>query len=296
MSADLKPPIFLIGNVRSGTTMMQDLFALHPEIVAWFEPRTVWAYADPGRRHDRFDEADATPRVTNYIRRRFARYQRMHGGRRVMEKTPSNVMRIPYVRAIFPEARYLYLVREPLANLSSAELMWRLPIHGGKLWRRLKETPKTQLHHYTGRYFVDHARVRLLRKRHVSVWGVRYAGIYDDLNTMTAEQVIATQWVRASRRARQDLAVLPDDAVISMRYEDFVAEPCKSFAKVLAHCELEMTDTIEQALGDTVDPGRQQKWRRLDEQVVRDCLPILRDEMTVHGYEVPKEFRGSPSN
>ena len=46
MAARLKPPIFLIGNYRSGTTITQNLIGLHPDIVTWYEPRTLWLYAD----------------------------------------------------------------------------------------------------------------------------------------------------------------------------------------------------------------------------------------------------------
>ncbi len=288
---ELKPPIILIGNVRSGTSMIQDLFAIHPEIVPWFEPRTVWTYADPSRRHDRFDRSDASPRVVQYIRRRFLGYQRSHDNRRIMEKTPSNIMRIPYVRAVLPEAKYLYIVREPLANLSSSELKWRLPIHRHKLWRRLKETPKSQLHHYAARYLIDHTRIRLLKRRHVSVWGVRYPGIYEDLKTLTAEQVIAKQWIAACQQAREDLAGLDENTVMQIRYEDFVEKPKEIFPRILEHFDLPMTMGIETELSRRIDPNRRQKWRRLDNDVVKTCLPILREEMARHGYETPDEYR-----
>lgn len=101
----LKPPIILIGNYRSGTSLVQNLVALHPDIVKWYEPRTMWLYADPGRRHDEFDENDATENVVGYLRQRFLDFQRQHGNRRVMEKTPANILKIPYVNTIFPEAK-----------------------------------------------------------------------------------------------------------------------------------------------------------------------------------------------
>jgi hypothetical protein len=291
MPGDLKPPIFLLGNVRSGTSMMHDLFDLHPEVKSWYEPRTIWMYADPGRRHDRFDESDARPRVIKYIRGRFLKYQQQNGNARVMEKTPSNLLRIPYVRAIFPEARYLYLVREPLANISSSELMWTQPIHRHKVWRRLKETPKSQLHYYVARFVVDHTRVRLLRKKYLSVWGVRYPGVYRDIKRLRVEEVIAKQWVECSRRAREDLKALDPGSVLEMRYEDFVASPVEEFGRVLAHFDLSMTPEIEEVLQEKIDPGRQDKWRRLDPGVIKAVLPILSNEMKLHGYDVPEEFR-----
>ena len=230
MSRELKPPIFLLGNVRSGTTMMWEYFDLHPQVKSWYEPRTVWVYADPRRLHDRFDEADATPGVVRYIRKRFLNYQEHHGGLRVMEKTPSNLVRIPYVQKIFPESKYLYMVRSPLSYLSSSELKWRKAITLRHALDRLWESPTSQLPYYAGRLFVDHFRKKVLRKKHVSVWGIRYEGIYDELKVMDTEEVIAKQWAYASRQANEDLKKLDPAKVLYMRYEDFVADPIGKFS------------------------------------------------------------------
>lgn len=287
---ELKPPIFLLGNVRSGTSLMHDLFDLHPEVKSWYEPRTIWIYADPGRLHDRFDEADATERVIRYIRRRFLRYQRRHGGLRIMEKTPSNVLRIPYVHAIFPESRFVYMVREPLAYLNSSELKWRRSISFIQTWRRLKETPKTQLHHYVWRYVVDKCRA-VLAKEYVSVWGVRYPEIYEDLKRFSTELVIARQWVACSNQAEAELAKLDPNLILRLRYEDFVADPVNQFDRVLAHFGLSMTTELAKTVDSVVDKGRQGKWRRLDRKTLGLCLPILAQEMARHGYEVPPDLR-----
>jgi hypothetical protein len=158
MNVDMHPPILLLGNVRSGTTMVQNLIDLHPAVTVWVEARPVWNYADPGRKHDRFDETDATPKVINYIRKRFLRFQREHGNLQIMEKTPHNVVRIPYVRKIFPESKLIYLIREPLAQLSSSELKWRRAIDfRDKRWAmyRIRQVPKGQLVHYAARFMTE---------------------------------------------------------------------------------------------------------------------------------------------
>lgn len=208
-----------------------------------------------------------------------------------MEKTPSNMLRIPYVRAIFPESRLVYLIREPLANLSSSELKWREPITLRHAWRRLMLTPKTQLPYYIGRLARDTFGSRLLKRKHVSVWGVRYPGIQEDLCRLTTEQVIAKQWAACSRQAEEDLAAVPAELVLRVRYEDFVADPVPQFKRVLDHFNLTMTPSLEEHLRATVDPGRQNKWHRLDPQVLRDCLPLLEQEMARHGYHIPADLR-----
>lgn len=290
---ELKPPIILLGNVRSGTSMTRELFEMHPSVTTIREPRTVWMYADPGRPHDRFTEEDATPRVRRYIRKRFLGFQRERGGLRLMEKTPSNLMRIPFVHKVFPEARYLYLIREPFANLSSSELKWQNPINRVRLMQRLRETPKTQLHYYAWRLFWDRFSRRVLKRKHVSVWGVRYPGIYEDLTRMTVEEVIAKQWVECSRQSARDLEGIPDDLVYRVRYEDLVADPVNRFGDILRHFDLEPTSEMHQQIAEFVDPNRQNKWRRMDIDVMRRCVPILREEMAHHGYSVPEDVEAA---
>ena len=127
MSGELNPPIILFGNFRSGTTLLHKLISLHPDVVPLYEPVGLWLSADPKRSHDEFEENDATDKVKRYIRNKFLSYQQQHGNRIIVEKTPHNILRIPYVRAIFPEARFLYIVRNPLSFVSSVELKWQNP-------------------------------------------------------------------------------------------------------------------------------------------------------------------------
>jgi hypothetical protein len=48
----LKPSIILIGGTRAGTGIVQQLIGLHPKIVIWYEPRTLWRYPSAKSRPD----------------------------------------------------------------------------------------------------------------------------------------------------------------------------------------------------------------------------------------------------
>ena len=290
MSDELRPPIILLGNTRSGTTIVQQVIGTHPEVVEWYEPRTLWLYADPGRHHDEFDESDATDKVKRYIRAQFLKYQKQHGDRIVMEKTPANILKISYVRAIFPEATYLFMVRNPLSFISSVELKWQRTLSMKGIRRRLQSTPPTQLHYYLGRLISDQISKRVLRQKYRSVWGPRYKGMDQDLATEDLLVVIARQWAVCSRKAEAALAKFESGRVLRLRYEDFVVDPIPDVERICAHAGLEMTKEMVAAAKEWVKPDRQLKWQRFEPSVLARILPEIRDEMQRHGYEIPAEI------
>lgn len=290
MSSDLKPPIILFGNTRSGTGIVQKLVSAHPDVVRWREPRTLWLYGDPGRPHDEFDESDATDKVKSYIRRQFLTYQKQHGNCIVMEKTPANILKLPYVRAIFPEATCLFIVRNPFSFISSVELKWQRPVRRNGIVRRVKSTPTTQLHHYLGRFIRERFGKQILRRKYLSVWGPRYKRMDEDLKTNDLLTVIARQWSRCSSKAEKDLAHFEPGQVLKFRYEDFVEEPVCHLERICAHCGLEMTEDMVTVANESVRSDRRDKWRRFDPLTLARLVPELEGEMQRHGYELPPEI------
>jgi hypothetical protein len=258
--------------------------------VPLYEPVSLWLYADPGRSHDEFDEKDATDKVKRYIRNEFLKYQQQHEGRIIVEKTPHNILRIPYVRAIFPEAHFLYIVRNPLSFVSSVELKWRQPATRKRIVKRLKFTPVAQLHHYLKRLLTQLWNNRILRRKYLSIWGPRYKGIEEDLKTGNLMAVIARQWSRSSSKAEKDLARFKDGEVLRLRYEDFVQHPISDMQRIFAHCGLQMTGEMAKTVKETVKTDRILKWQRFEPNVLAQIIPELHDEMERHGYEIPAEI------
>jgi len=290
MSRKLKPPIILFSNTRSGSTIVQKVMAVHPDIVQWYEPRTLWLCADPGRRHDEFDEKDATGKVKRYIRNQFLKFQKQHGDCVILEKTPANILKIPYVRAIFPEATYLFMVRNPFSFISSVELKWQRPVSSKGIRRRLKSTPVTQLHYYAGRLIGEQFNKRILRRKYLSIWGPRYKGIEQDLKTDDLLTVIARQWSECSRKAEKDLALFGNGRVLRLKYEEFVEDPISDIERICAHSGLVMTTRMARAAKEWVKSDRQDRWRRFDPRDLARILPEIEDEMQRHGYEIPPEI------
>jgi hypothetical protein len=296
MSDELRPPIILLGNTRSGTTIVQKIMSVHPDLAEWYEPNALWLYADPGRIYDEFSERDATGSVKRYIRNRFLKYQKQHGNRVILEKSPQNILRIPYVRAIFPEAIYLYIVRNPFSFISSVEYKWQKTVTARGIARRLKDTPFSQLHHWVRRYVRQQFNKRVLRRKYLSIWGPRYKGIYKDLKTQNLLTVIARQWSECSRQAEEALALFDNDQILRLRYEDFVDNPIPNLERICAHCRLKMTGDMVSAAKELVKTDRQLKWQRFAPQDLARILPELESEMQRHGYELPVEIAQATGN
>lgn len=292
MPGELKRPIILLGNFRSGTTMLQRILASHPDVVELYEPVGMWLYADPSRDHDEFDERDATERVKKYIRGQFLKHQIENGDRTIIEKTPHNILRIRYVREIFPDARFLYIVRNPLSFVSSVELKWQKPAGSKRIINRIKATPVTQIPFYLKRFLSQQWHNRILRRKYLSVWGPRYRGIQKDLKNEGLMTVIARQWARAARKADQDLALFDDTQLFRLRYEDFVENPVDYLQRICRHCELEMTEEMVDYVRTTVRTDRGQKWQRFDPEQLARIIPELATDMARNGYEVPDEIAG----
>jgi hypothetical protein len=118
-----EPPVFIVGCVRSGTTWVADIFDAHPAVavvyesfvltrdagLAIFTERKHWeGEVGVGRLMDR-------PEFIREIRDTTARWlgkALKPGDRYLVEKTPSHLYAINFIADVFPEARFVYVVRD----------------------------------------------------------------------------------------------------------------------------------------------------------------------------------------
>lgn len=263
--------------------MLAHVFGKLPSACTWHEPRTVWVYADPGRVHDRFEACDAVEPVRSYIRRRFERYASARGATFLAEKTPSNVVRVPYVNRIFPEARFVHIVRHPVAVAESAESVWSWTPGFRRVVRRIRETPVRQLPFYL-RKAVSELAVKVgLESPRDRVWGLRYPGWEMDFRERSLEEFSALQWLHGTRAARQDLDGVDPARVATVRYEDMVADPREAIAAILDHFGIHAADSVNR-MAKAVHGDRKNAWTSVPIKDQRRVFDIVGSEASRWGY------------
>ncbi|HEY9870425.1 MAG TPA: sulfotransferase, partial [Candidatus Obscuribacterales bacterium] len=111
---------------------MGELLAAHPDVRYVFEAHSVWECAGPGiNQSSRLTAQDAKPGVISQIREFFS--SEGASSKLVVEKNPRNALRVPYIRAVFPEAKIIHIVRDGRDVACSMR-----PGCGGEEWRHLK--------------------------------------------------------------------------------------------------------------------------------------------------------------
>lgn len=174
-----KDPIFLIGLMRSGTTLLMNTLSEHPQLLkAGFEMNKAWTEiggAPCSVNCDERTEADFDPVFANNMTAYFTRYieeskgflrhlarwsaKRYYGSGAVfydwenlylMNKSPHLSNKIRYLNKIYPNAKYIVIVRSPFGQCASlkmhflkvhkqSKLKFNLPIKPTSCWNNVQE-------------------------------------------------------------------------------------------------------------------------------------------------------------
>ena len=199
-------PIFLVGCARSGTSILGEAIAAHPRVAYLFEASTVWNARVPQKTDQRLTGEDATPGIAEETYRKLSALRSSLDGDVLLEKNPKHVIRISFLRALFPEARFVHIIRD--GRDATASLMFR---NRGAQWGHLK------LPGWEG-----------LLKR------------YPDENHIRC----AHQWRYAVATARSDAKQLGKNDYLEVRYETLVSDAHGTIEKVLAFLQLNLEPQV----------------------------------------------------
>jgi hypothetical protein len=268
----LDRPVFVIGAPRSGTSLLYAILRTSSRLAHWpGEAHEVWEAdyhpALRGWESNELTPSDLTPESATRITRSFL--LTTGAGKRLIDKTPRNSLRVGFIDAIFSDARYVFITRDGRDNVNSLINAWRTPRY------RTYRLPEP-----------------------LSIPGVDpqwwkfvlYPGWRADKGG-PLEVVCAHQWSICNERVLEASQLVGPDRWTSLRYEDLVARPAEEIGRVMSRLELPFEPAVKkraQAIRETpinvVTPPEAGKWRRENPAEIEAVSSRLQATMNALGY------------
>lgn len=268
MTADntFSRPVFIVSAPRSGSTLLFETLArargLHTiggESHRLIESIPELNIAAHGFNSNRLLAEHAQPHVAQELRRRFYSQLRDRNGHppgsppvRMLEKTPKNSLRIPFLVSVFPEARFVCLLREPLETMSSMMEAWR----------------SGRFRTYPG----------LPGWTPPGSWSLLLTPGWRELAGKPLPEIVAGQWSACINVLLDDLEQVPRGQWTLVRYTDLLADWGGTVKKLCARLELDWDRPTTGALPYsryTLTKPAPDKWRS-NAPLLEPLLPRLR--------------------
>lgn len=244
---------FIVGAPRSGTTVLSNILNCHPKIRQWFEPYFVWD------RHFRLAPDDVrrpeqcAPKILEQITNDFYTYQNKLDCELVIDKSPRNSLKIPFILKIFPNARFIHIVRDGRDVTLSIYKEWEFRkgifknqrnnsnyFHAVKILREWLDKQPTinykarALWHETCWHVFQKAKhLHRLRWKGEIGWGPQFEGWEKIKNETSQLQFNAYQWRRCVQKIKEDWSLIPVENRLELRYETLISKSQETVTDII---------------------------------------------------------------
>ena len=281
----MSSPVFVVGCGRSGTTLLFDLLKRHPGLepttghpdgedhVGWIRHggAMISGLANPqgdtGHVGHHFclymDEHNASEEICRSMHRYYRdEVLAGHSNKRVVNKCPHLSNKLRYVLKIFPDARIVHIIRDPVAMVAS--------------WVKVMQAVPDLVMYWPDSDF--------------PCWWVLTGGDAPARHDCFAREkrlypggglsCFADYWAEVNRNIPRQLSDMPG-RLLTIRYEDLIAEPAGILRQVTDFCDLDPFEDIPV----TIEKERNALWRTLlKDEDIRTIRVRCADVAAEFGY------------
>ncbi|MFC3096132.1 sulfotransferase [Alteromonas sediminis] len=259
----LKQPVIILSAPRSGSNLlfeqMQKLKGLwsiggesHIVYASLPHLRFENTHCDSGS----LDASHADPKTANLFRASLLYLARNSQGEpfvslpperrpehiKLIEKTPRNAIAVPFIRRVFPDAKFIFLYREAKQNIASI----------AEAWERGKRTGQF----VTYRNLPDFDR---------DSWCFLLPRRWRTMKGQSIIDIAAFQWLAANQSIVENLSDIPSENLTSVSYQQLTSNPSHTLSRLANFCDIDLPSQLPTSLPlsrTTVSPPNADKWKK----------------------------------
>jgi hypothetical protein len=263
-------PIFIIAAPRSGSTLLFETLMRHQQLWSFGDEGHAWIEKYPHLRpvpggvpsnrltgdnlNDSLSEQLKLDMLRGMVSLKGLRVNSSSGAIRLLEKTPKNCLRIPFIDSIYPDARFIYLYRDPKDSISSIMEGWR------------------------HQRFVTYGDVRMVHGR----WCFLRPPKWQEMLNRPLNEIAAFQWQSCQEIILNDLNSIDSERWTTCAFDEFLGDPKGTIGRLQNFCELDADPKLEEYCASPLPNSRYTqtapahgKWVR-HQAAITEVFPTLK--------------------
>ncbi|MCL1144809.1 sulfotransferase [Shewanella marinintestina] len=247
-------PIIILSAPRSGSTLLYEVLSKNSHLLsiggeshAIIESIPGLNIASKNFESNALTADDATPIITEMLYSGFKKNLQSSTGSKIspvdkvrfLEKTPKNSLRIDFINQLFPDALFVYLVRDPKENISSIMEAWRS--------NRFRTYPG--LPGWNGD------------------WSLLLPKNWKQLLGQPLQNIAAFQWCEANESIISSLQKLPKERWKIVHYENLINDTTTTLKSICNFAQIPFDQQLQQACSQplphsqfTLSAPKKNKW------------------------------------
>ena len=240
---DKLQPIIIIGAARSGTHLIATTIKKNIDCIYLNEINDLWKKRFPFLEIDEIDENIITPNKVKLIRQDFRRLIKGKDSSFLLEKTAANCLRLELVNKVFPNTKFIHILRDGRDVAVSTRRKYKGDIRKISSNRNLENQEGRRFRNFFHEIYhkinngltllmlisnsLRYLRMSLvllgLKKR--DFWGPRFKGFRKLYRNDTLIEVASEQWKYSVNLILDFIAKNPNKDILTLKYEDLITSP-----------------------------------------------------------------------